>query len=83
MFGLSSFSELPFSIQENDAATVLTGQSVDAETGTLAITYNWVIKTIETAKSEDGMDPRVWNIKSLLDFILPSIACVAVAIAVK
>jgi hypothetical protein len=30
-----------------------------------------------------GMDPRVWNIKSLLDFILPSIACVAVAIAVK
>ena len=30
-----------------------------------------------------GMDPRVWTIKSLLDFILPSIACVAVAVAVK
>ena len=30
-----------------------------------------------------GMDPRVWNIKSLLDFILPSIACVAVAVALK
>jgi hypothetical protein len=31
MFGLSSFSELPFSTQENDAAVAMVGQSVDTK----------------------------------------------------
>ena len=27
-----------------------------------------------------GLEPRAWTIKGLLDFILPSLACVAVAL---
>ena len=39
MFGMSSFSELPFSTEQSQTAAVaLVGQSLDAVTGTLTIT---------------------------------------------
>jgi hypothetical protein len=40
---MSSFSELPFSVQENSAIVAITGLSLDTDQGTLVISGTSVI----------------------------------------
>ena len=54
MFGFSSFSELPLSTQENDAAVILTGQSLDLDDGVLAAAAEAVVSVVGQSLSIDN-----------------------------